>query len=175
MTLRTLDMGNHNPEYQRNGMISNIFSSIARAFKIGSIFTKKAGDQKQLGGEFVFVSESTSFSLFPLAIQSTQSSWPRFDRFRRSTGIHASNGEHSWTCSSRRTLRSCWSPSSRVNPLFSHFRFSTPFELLLFPQLVLCATTLFSTTTPLRTLHTYIMLYHPLFPNFLRRSRGGSA
>lgn len=74
MTLRTLDMGNHNPEYQRNGMISNIFSSIARAFKIGSIFTKKAGDQKQLGGEFVFVSESTSFSLFPLAIQSTQSS-----------------------------------------------------------------------------------------------------
>ncbi|GAA5960723.1 hypothetical protein JCM3765_007305 [Sporobolomyces pararoseus] len=55
MTLRTLDMGNHNPEYQKNGMISNIFSSIVKAFKIGSIFSKNAGDQKQLGGEFVFV------------------------------------------------------------------------------------------------------------------------
>ncbi|GAA5980262.1 hypothetical protein JCM5350_000890 [Sporobolomyces pararoseus] len=55
MTLRTLDMGNKAPEYQRSGMIGNIFSSIVKAFKIGSIFSKNAGDQKQLGGEFVFV------------------------------------------------------------------------------------------------------------------------
>ncbi|GAA5944924.1 peroxiredoxin-like family protein [Sporobolomyces koalae] len=54
MTLRTLDMGSHQPEYQSSGIIGNIFSSIVKAFKIGSIFTKKAGDQKQLGGEFVF-------------------------------------------------------------------------------------------------------------------------
>jgi len=71
MTLRTLDMGQHNPEYQKNGMISNIFSSIARAFKIGSIFTKKAGDQKQLGGEFVFVSESSIFRSSVLRIDKT--------------------------------------------------------------------------------------------------------
>lgn len=55
MTLRTLDMGNKTPEYQRGGMIGNIFGSIMKAFKIGSIFSKNAGDQKQLGGEFVFV------------------------------------------------------------------------------------------------------------------------
>ncbi|GAA5890266.1 hypothetical protein JCM16303_002881 [Sporobolomyces ruberrimus] len=55
MTLRTLDMGNKQPEYQKSGIIGNIFNSIVKAFKIGSILSKNAGDQKQLGGEFVFV------------------------------------------------------------------------------------------------------------------------
>ncbi|GAA5829740.1 hypothetical protein JCM3766R1_001285 [Sporobolomyces carnicolor] len=54
MTLRTLDMGGKTPEYQKSGMIGNIFGSIVKAFKIGGIFGKNAGDQKQLGGEFVF-------------------------------------------------------------------------------------------------------------------------
>lgn len=37
MTLRTLDMGNKQPEYQKSGIIGNIFNSIVKAFKIGSI------------------------------------------------------------------------------------------------------------------------------------------
>ncbi|GAA5907808.1 peroxiredoxin-like family protein [Sporobolomyces salmoneus] len=54
MTLRTLDMGSKTPEYQKGGMIGNVLNSIMKAFKIGGIFGKNAGDQKQLGGEFVF-------------------------------------------------------------------------------------------------------------------------
>ncbi|GAA6059253.1 hypothetical protein JCM10212_006646 [Sporobolomyces blumeae] len=54
MTLRTLDMGSKNPEYQKTGVLGNIFASITRAFKIGGIFGKNSGDIKQLGGEFVF-------------------------------------------------------------------------------------------------------------------------
>lgn len=90
MTLRTLDMGGKTPEYQKSGMIGNIFGSIVKAFKIGGIFgsvslslrlsksrstesescittsnffRKNAGDQKQLGGEFVFASECPNQSL----------------------------------------------------------------------------------------------------------------
>lgn len=75
---------------------------------------------------------------------------------RRSTGIHSSNGEHSWTCSSRRSVRSCRSPSSRINPAFSLSRFSTPFFNMLLPRSLR-----YSVLLLLFTIYS-IMLYHPL-------------
>lgn len=50
MTRRTLEMGAEQPEYQRRGIVSNIFMSIKNAFLMGSF---DGGDIKALGGEFV--------------------------------------------------------------------------------------------------------------------------